>query len=84
MPARTAFDSAERHYGTFFHELTHCTGHASGLAARASDKLEQFGSELYSCEELTAEIGARCYVASQAALHKPSRGNEHSLPAAAQ
>jgi antirestriction protein ArdC len=29
MPARSAFDSAEKYYSTLFHELTHSTGHHS-------------------------------------------------------
>jgi antirestriction protein ArdC len=58
MPARTAFDSAEGYYGTLFHELTHSTGHASRLGREGIEKLEQFGSESYSREELVAEIGS--------------------------
>jgi antirestriction protein ArdC len=58
MPARTAFDSAEGYYGTLFHELTHSTGHASRLGREGIEKLEQFGSESYSREELIAEIGS--------------------------
>jgi antirestriction protein ArdC len=58
MPARTAFDSAEGYYGTFFHELTHSTGHLSRIGREGIEKLEQFGSESYSREELIAEIGS--------------------------
>jgi len=58
MPARNAFDSAESYYGTFFHELTHSTGHPSRVGRDGIEKLEQFGSESYSREELIADIGA--------------------------
>tara|TARA_R110000751_G_scaffold12638_5_gene43355 strand:- start:39 stop:872 length:834 start_codon:yes stop_codon:yes gene_type:complete len=59
MPPRETFISAEGYYSTLFHELVHSTGHESRLArhdkktARAS-----FGSEVYSKEELVAEVGA--------------------------
>lgn len=58
MPARDAFDTGEVYYSTYFHELTHSTGHASRLGREGIEKLEQFGSESYSKEELVAEIGA--------------------------
>lgn len=58
MPSRAAFNSAEGYYGTLFHELTHSTGHASRLGREGIEKLEQFGSESYSREELIAEIGS--------------------------
>jgi antirestriction protein ArdC len=58
MPARSAFDWSETYYGTLFHELTHSTGHTSRLGREGIEKLEQFGSESYSREELIAEIGS--------------------------
>ena len=44
------------YYSTFFHEAVHSTGHASRLN-RITD-IVRFGSESYSREELTAELGA--------------------------
>jgi antirestriction protein ArdC len=58
IPARGTFDSAEGYYSTLFHELVHSTGHAKRLGRDGIDKLERFGSESYSKEELVAEMGA--------------------------
>lgn len=58
MPARSAFNSAEEYYSTFFHELTHSTGHPSRLGREGIMKHNPFGSEDYSKEELVAEMGA--------------------------
>jgi antirestriction protein ArdC len=53
-------DPAE-YYSTAFHEATHSTGHPSRLHRfEVSGKIAAFGSEDYSKEELTAEIGAAC------------------------
>lgn len=37
MPAIAQFDTAEDYYATFFHELTHATGHASRLGRSVAD-----------------------------------------------
>lgn len=58
MPARSAFHSAEEYYSTFFHELTHATGHPSRLGREEIMNHHPFGSEDYSKEELVAEMGA--------------------------
>ena len=58
IPARGAFDSAEEYYSTLFHELTHSTGHPKRLGRAGIEKLNTFGSESYSKEELIAEMGA--------------------------
>ena len=58
MPARSAFSSIESFYSTYFHELTHSTGHASRVGRDGIQHVEQFGSESYSKEELIAELGA--------------------------
>lgn len=58
MPARSAFDSAEEYYSTFFHELTHSTGHPSRSGRERIMEHDPFGSEDYSKEELVAEMGA--------------------------
>ena len=58
MPSRQAFDSAEEYYSTLFHELTHITGHPSRIGREGIEKLNTFGSESYSKEELIAEMGA--------------------------
>jgi len=58
MPARELFQTPEGYYATLFHELTHSTGHASRVGREGIEQLNTFGSELYSKEELIAEMGA--------------------------
>jgi antirestriction protein ArdC len=58
MPSRTAFQSQAEYYSTLFHELTHSTGHAKRLGREGIDKIQPFGSEDYSKEELVAEMGS--------------------------
>jgi antirestriction protein ArdC len=58
MPARGLFSSAEEYYSTLFHELTHSTGHASRIGREGIERIEAFGSDSYSREELVAEMGA--------------------------
>jgi antirestriction protein ArdC len=58
MPARGLFHSSEEYYSTLFHELTHSTGHPSRVGREGIEKLNTFGSESYSREELIAEMGA--------------------------
>lgn len=58
LPPRQAFTSIEGYYATAFHELVHSTGHASRLARPDLMEMHGFGSEPYSREELTAELGA--------------------------
>lgn len=63
MPKQGSFDSLTSYYGTLFHELIHSTGHQSWLNRKEIVEPNTFGSEMYSIEELTAEIGA-CYLNS--------------------
>jgi len=58
MPSRNAFNSVEEFYSTLFHELTHSTGHSKRVGRDGIEKLNTFGSESYSKEELIAEMGA--------------------------
>ncbi|CAN5289360.1 zincin-like metallopeptidase domain-containing protein [soil metagenome] len=62
-PKQGTFTSMESYFCTLFHELIHSTGHASRLNRKAIVEPGTFGSEFYSIEELTAEIGA-CYLNS--------------------
>lgn len=57
MPSRTAFQSQAEYYATLFHELTHSTGHGKRLGREGIEKIQPFGSEDYSKEELVAEMG---------------------------
>ena len=58
MPSRTAFQSQAEYYSTLFHELVHSTGHTKRLAREGIEKIQPFGSEDYSKEELVAEMGS--------------------------
>jgi len=58
-PPLKDFTKAEEFYSTLFHEMVHSTGHKSRLA-RPGIITENvaFGDEVYSKEELVAEMGA--------------------------
>lgn len=68
MPARNLFVDAPHYYSTLFHELIHSTGHACRLNRTFGD---HFGDELYSKEELVAEMGSAflCAIARIANEH---------------
>jgi len=55
MPARSRFVDTPHYYSTLFHELVHSTGHESRLNRPFHAR---FGDELYTKEELLAEMGA--------------------------
>jgi antirestriction protein ArdC len=55
MPASFRFSCASLYYSTLFHELVHSTGHESRLNRAFG---ANFVDDLYSKEELVAEIGA--------------------------
>lgn len=56
VPKMGQFDSPEAFYATLFHEGVHSTGHEKRLNRKS---FSQFGTEKYSEEELTAELGAQ-------------------------
>lgn len=56
MPHSHEFDNDNEYYSTYFHELSHSTGHKSRL-----DRFEKhtvYGDERYAFEELIAELGS--------------------------
>ena len=55
IPGIENFDTSDEYYSTMFHEMIHSTGHPDRLKR---DLGNRFGSELYSIEELVAELGA--------------------------
>lgn len=61
MPARAHFVDAPHYYSTLFHELLHSTGHESRLNRTFG---AHFGDDLYTKEELIAEMGAAFLCAS--------------------
>jgi antirestriction protein ArdC len=58
MPDRHQFTRPEFYYGTMFHEQAHATGHASRLDREGIAAPHRFGDEVYSREELVAELTA--------------------------
>lgn len=59
MPKMKQFKEIEKYYSTLFHEMIHSTGHVSRLGRFTGEAAKAaFGSEVYSKEELTAEMGA--------------------------
>ena len=74
MPKRRSFRSAEMYYSTLFHELVHATGHPSRLNRKTITEMAEFGSELYSQEELVAEIGT-CYLNSHVGILNTQEAN---------
>ena len=56
LPLREQFTENAEYYSTAFHELTHSTGHSTRLNRLTATA--HFGNEIYSKEELVAEIGA--------------------------
>ncbi len=60
LPLLSQFRETAEYYSTAFHEVVHSTGHSSRLAR--IDSTAHFGGEVYSREELIAEIGAAALV----------------------
>lgn len=56
VPEMSQYREVAEFYSTLFHEAVHSTGHSSRLN-RITD-VAQYGSESYSKEELTAELGS--------------------------
>ena len=69
VPEISQYTELPEYYSTIFHEAVHSTGHPSRLN-RITD-VAQFGSESYSKEELTAELGAS-YLVNTAGLETDS------------
>ena len=57
LPDIAQYEHVEEFYSTAFHEAVHSTGHISRLNRFKNTKVS-FGSEVYSKEELIAEIGS--------------------------
>jgi antirestriction protein ArdC len=74
IPQAATFTDSESYYETLFHELIHSTGHISRLNRKEIMEPNEYGSEPYSIEELTAEIGA-CYLKSYAGIDRERLAN---------
>lgn len=58
MPKRKSFKSPETYYATLFHELVHSTGEEKRLNRKSIIEMSELGSDMYSIEELIAELGS--------------------------
>lgn len=58
VPPMWDFPNVHEYYCTMFHEMIHSTGHKDRLNREGVAKLNAFGDEVYSKEELVAELGA--------------------------
>ena len=56
MPKQDTFLDADSYYKVLFHELGHSTGHKSRLNRKGITEITNFGSTVYSKEELVAEM----------------------------
>ena len=56
MPLIGQFNSSQAFYSTFFHEISHSTGHQKRLNRKEVVETTYFGSCDYGTEELTAEL----------------------------
>lgn len=74
MPRMGLFDSAESYYGVLMHELVHSTGYVDMLNRKELVEPTRFGTEDYSIEELTAEIGS-CYLSAFAGIEAKEFAN---------
>jgi antirestriction protein ArdC len=66
LPHQHLFKSDAEFLSTKFHELTHSTGHAKRLNRKGIQEIN-IGSEVYSKEELIAEIGA-CFLSDMCGI----------------
>lgn len=74
MPPLNFFEHSSAYYETLFHELVHSTGHEKRLARKELLQMAEFGSDDYSQEELTAEIGS-CYLKTIAGIDQDNHAN---------
>lgn len=58
VPCREQYKEANEFYNTLFHEMIHSTGHKSRLNRLTTGADARFGSQVYSKEELCAELGS--------------------------
>lgn len=58
VPCKEQYQDIEEFYSTLFHEMIHSTGHKSRLNRSDMQVIVRYGSEKYSKEELTAELGS--------------------------
>jgi antirestriction protein ArdC len=58
LPLKEQFQDMHEYWSTAYHEVVHSSGHPLRLRRLESGAVAAFGSESYSKEELTAELGS--------------------------
>ncbi len=58
VPPMKDYKNVDEYYCTLFHEMVHSTGHKDRLNRQGITAKASFGDEIYSKEELVAEMGA--------------------------
>ncbi|MFS0644027.1 zincin-like metallopeptidase domain-containing protein [Siminovitchia sp. 179-K 8D1 HS] len=58
VPPLKDYENSDEYYSTLFHEMIHSTGHKSRLDREGIPQTASFRDEVYSKEELVAEMGA--------------------------
>lgn len=59
MPVKEQFGSSDHYYATMFHEISHSTGLEGRLNRFSPKENVKFGSNVYSKEELVAELSSQ-------------------------
>ncbi len=77
IPDRDRFVGAEAYHATLFHELAHSTGHPTRLNRPTLTESTNFGSEVYTKEELVAELAAS-FLCAQAGITNRTLDNSAS------
>ncbi len=67
MPKMESFISSLEFYSTLWYEVIHSTGHQKRLGRKEVFQNPKFGTDMYSMEELVAEIGS-CYLKSHVGI----------------
>jgi antirestriction protein ArdC len=81
MPPRSLFVSAEEYGSTICHEAIHSTGAQKRLARERITEAAEFGSTVYSKEELIAEMGGAYLCAEAGISNRLSRTKPLTSPA---
>lgn len=74
IPKREMFKTREGYYATLFHEMAHSTGHKDRLNREGIVDAHFFGDEVYSKEELIAEMGS-AFLCARAGIAASTRDN---------
>lgn len=78
MPELGQFKSKEHFYATLVHEYMHSTGHVTRLKREGVTNSDGFGREIYSFEELVAEIGSAMFLSQYGMQNESIEANQNA------